>query len=54
MSRGFLDDTSSETQARRARLNKGKSPWRNGPNCSGKKARARFDAYHKPTNQKKP
>lgn len=43
---GFREDTSSAAQSRRAKLNKGKSPWRMGPICPTKKARERFDSHH--------
>jgi hypothetical protein len=46
MKTGFASDTTGPAQSRRAKANKGKTPWRCGPMCPTKKARARFDSHH--------
>lgn len=43
---GFMSDLSSEAQSRRAKANKGKSPWRCGPICGSRKAHDKFKADH--------
>jgi hypothetical protein len=43
---GFTKDLSPEAQSRRARENKGLTPWRCGPICASRKAHAKFQADH--------
>jgi hypothetical protein len=44
---GFAADLSSEAQSRRAKQNKGRTPWRCGPICSTRKANERFDEFNR-------
>lgn len=44
--KGFAADLSSEAQSRRAKKNKGRTPWRCGPICPTRKAHASFQAYN--------
>lgn len=43
---GFTKDLSPEAQSRRARKNKGLTPWRCGPICPTRKAHDKFRADH--------
>lgn len=45
MKTGFAADTTSAAQSKRGTANKGKTPWRNGPSCIGRKARASHQLY---------
>lgn len=44
---GFRADMSSEAQSRRAKKNRGKTPWRAGPICPTRKAHDKFERDHK-------
>jgi hypothetical protein len=43
---GFAADLSSEAQSRRAKANKGRTPWRCGAICNTKKAHESFAAFN--------
>lgn len=44
---GFRADMSSEAQSRRAKKNRGKTPWRAGPICPTRKAHDKFERDNK-------
>lgn len=44
---GFAADLSSEAQSRRAKKNKGKTPWRCGAICATRKAHESFATHNR-------